>query len=185
MVRLPRLPGLGSGPRRRSVLNVLAVLAIVGVVLIVRPGLQDHRSPMSGTPHPTPSTVEPSAPPHDDARVFVPRSTSRETADRIARPVAVNFVRAWARPDATSAAWFRGVAVYVEPSYAELLRFTDPARVPASRVVGGGRVVSVQPGVVVVDVPTDRGTCHVTVADVSGSGKWLVSTHSWVPAAAR
>jgi hypothetical protein len=129
--------------------------------------------------------VEASEEPHDDARIFVPRTTSPETADRIARPVAVKFVRAWARPDADPEVWWRGVAAYADASYAELLRFTDPGRVPASRVTGGGRVVSVEPGVAVVDVPTDRGSCRVTVADVSGTGTWRVSTHSWVPGGSR
>jgi hypothetical protein len=149
----------------------------------VRPGLR--RDPAPGPATASPSTVSPSYPeepshPADEGGVYVP-SPAGSAGTAAATRVATAYATAWARPDLRATSWWRGVARYAEPGYADLLRSVEPANVPASRVTGAARVVRAAAGVVVVDVPTDAGTCRVTVADTSGAGEWKVSTHSWRP----
>ena len=178
---LPVLGGriLGGGPPRRLLLSVAAVAAIVGVVFVVRPGL-DHRSARPGPVVPTVDirTTDPAGG-EDSGGLYTP--TIRPSARALATEVATGFVTAWARPSLPPERWWDGVARYAEPGYARLLRTVDPVTVPATRVTGSARVVTAEPGLLVVDVPADTGTCRVTVADASGTGVWKVTTHSWIP----
>jgi hypothetical protein len=91
-----------------------------------------------------------------------------------AAPVAAAFARAWARPDLSAAAWWRGVSPSCEGGFARALRSVDPARVPATRVTG--RPVATRGpagGAAVYDIATDAGTLTVTLAAVGG--RWLVT----------
>jgi hypothetical protein len=169
---------LGGAPRPRFLVQVAAVVAILVVIVVVRPGV--HRDPAPAGTTASPSTVEQSPPPEDEGGVYVP-SPAGSTATAEAVRVAAAFTAAWARPDLPAGAWWRGVAAYTEPGYAELLRSVEPANVPADRVTGVAHEVRSGAGLVVVDVPTDAGTCRVTVSDTSGTGEWKVSTHSWRP----
>jgi hypothetical protein len=175
---------LGGAPRPRFLVQAAAVVAILVVVLVVRPGTHREPAPGQGGPTTSPSTVETSAPPADEGGVYVPVPGSAAATDRAVR-VAESFATAWARPTLPATTWWRGVAAYAEPGYAALLRTVDPANVPADRVTGAGSTVSTADGLVVVDVPTDAGTCRVTVADTGGTGEWKVSTHSWRPGGRR
>jgi hypothetical protein len=174
-----RVPLLRGGPPPRLLVTVAAVAAVVVIVLIARPGLPRDRPARTVAP----STVATSAP-ADEGSVYTPSSV-RPVDVAAARRTAVGFATAWARPDLAAGPWWQGVAVYAEPGYARLLRSVDPANVPANRVTGAARVVSEDSGLVVVDVPTDAGTCRVTVADSAGTGTWRVSTHSWIPGGPR
>jgi hypothetical protein len=169
---------LGGAPRPRFLLQVAAVAAILVVIAIVRPGA--HRDAAPGASTASPSTVEQSPHPSDEGGVYVPAPVGSPGV-AAAKKVATAFATAWARPDLPAATWWRAVAAYAEPGYAELLRSVEPANVPASRVTGTARTVRAAAGLVVVDVPTDAGTCRVTVADTAGTGEWRVSTHSWRP----
>jgi hypothetical protein len=171
---------LGSAPPPRVLIQVAAVAALLVVVVIVRPGVNHDPAPGAGTVTASPSTVDESPPPRDEGGVYVPPPGSPERTAEAVR-VAVAYTTAWARPDRPAAAWWRGVAAYAEPRYAEELRTVEPANVPARHVTGPGRTVRTGDGLVVVDVPTEAGTCRVTVADTSGTGEWKVSTHSWRP----
>ena len=169
---------LGGAPRPRFLIQVAAVAAILVVIVLVRPGV--HRDPAPRAVGASPSTVEASPHPEDEGGVYVPAPVGSAAAAAASR-VATDYATAWARPGLPAQTWWRGVAAYAEPGYAELLRSVEPANVPAGRVTGAGHVVRAAAGLVVVDVPTDAGTCRVTVADTSGTGEWKVSTHSWRP----
>jgi hypothetical protein len=180
-----RIPG--GAPRPRFLIQVAAVAAILVVIAMVRPGTHHDVAPGASTGSPSTgasSTVEASPHPSDEGGVYEP-SPVGSTGVAAARRVAAAFATAWARPDLPAATWWRGVAAYAEPGYAELLRSVEPANVPASRVTGTARTVRAAAGLVVVDVPTDAGTCRVTVADTAGTGEWKVSTHSWRPGSPR
>jgi hypothetical protein len=168
---------LGGAPPPRFLLHVLAVVAVLVVILLVRPGLTPDGA--VSTPGAAPSTVDTHRHAEDEGGLYVPTGGHADRA--AAREVAVAFVTAWARPTLAPGPWWDGVARYAEPGYAKLLRTVDPANVPADRVTGTARVVSSEPGLMVFDVPTGTGTCQVTVADASGNGVWKVSTHRWTP----
>jgi hypothetical protein len=168
----------GGGARLRFLPHVIAVIAVVAIVLIARPGLQRDRPPAPGGA--ASSTVDAPSQPPGEGEVYVPSPTSPED-ERTAQQVATGFTRAWAHPALGPEEWWRGVRPYAEPGYAQLLRTVEPSNVPATRVVGPARTVTTEPGLVVVDVPTDAGTCRVTVAKTSATTGWQVSTHGWVP----
>jgi hypothetical protein len=172
--------------RPRFLLQVVAAAAVLGMILLIRPGLPGTAPAPGPSPFAAP-TVDTASPPVDEGGLYVPSSRSADPAAdrRAAGRVATAFTRAWARPDLAPDVWWRGVARYAEPGYGRLLRTVDPANVPASRVAGAAVPVTAEPGLVVVDVPTDAGTCRVTVADEAGNGTWRVSTHSWLPGGPR
>jgi hypothetical protein len=163
-----RLPG---APGRRLLLQVAAVAAVVAAVLVIRPGV-----PRPPRPVPSAPAVAASQTPGDTGKLYVTPSLSAADLGNAVR-VAERFTAAWARPELGAQTWWRGVAAYAEPGYAALLRTVEPSNVPAHRVTGAGRSVRVDGGVVVVDVPTDAGTCRVTVTAAAGTGTWRVSTH--------
>jgi hypothetical protein len=171
-MRLPR--SLGGVARPRFLLQVGAAVALLVIVLVVRPGVS--RPPRTVA---VPPSVEASEPPGDTGELYLSPSVSAVETQRAVR-VAERFIAAWARPDLPAATWWRGVAQYAEPGYARLLRTVEPSNVPAHRVTGPGRTVSVARGTVVADVPTDAGTCRVTVAEPVGTGTWQVSAHELV-----
>jgi hypothetical protein len=86
--------------------------------------------------------------------------------------VAVAFVTAWARPDVSAATWRAALAPLSTPALRKSMRFTDPARVPATRVVARGSTAHLSPGRDVVRVVTDGGT--VAVMLLWDAGRWVV-----------
>ncbi|MBM0201970.1 hypothetical protein JNW90_01715 [Micromonospora sp. STR1s_5] len=100
--------------------------------------------------------------------------TTAATADPAAVSAAVEFTRAWARPDLPTDRWLAGVRPYAIPAYAELLTTVQPTNVPATRVTGLGRAVAATADRVDVDVTTDAGVLRVVC--VRSSGRWLVAT---------
>ena len=72
------------------------------------------------------------------------------------RPLATKFVAAWARPDLTTEQWWAGInAARPDESLAQALGTTDPATVPATKVVGAPKVLEQTDGEARVEVTTD------------------------------
>lgn len=69
---------------------------------------------------------------------------------------ATKFVAAWARPDLTTDEWWVGInAAHPDESLAQALGTTDPATVPATKVVGTAKVLEQTDSEARVEVATD------------------------------
>lgn len=100
-----------------------------------------------------------------------PKPAGPDSAVRAAA-VALAFTRAWADHDKPATLWLAGVTRYADPEFAAQLKSTDPANVPASRVIGQPRPVSVFYASAAFEVPTDSGI--VIVQLVSDGRTWRV-----------
>ncbi|MFE6509392.1 hypothetical protein ACFVDI_20130 [Nocardioides sp. NPDC057767] len=84
------------------------------------------------------------------------------------RPLATKFVAAWARPDLTTDQWWEGInAARPDESLAQALGTTDPATVPATKVVGAAKVLEQTDGEARVEVTTDgpKVIVYLTLVD--------------------
>ncbi|MDR7313405.1 hypothetical protein J2S40_004463 [Nocardioides luteus] len=89
-------------------------------------------------------------------------------------PLATKFVTAWARPDLTTEQWWEGInAARPDESLAQALGTTDPATVPATKVVGTPKVLEQADGEARVEVATDGPTVIVYMTLVDNV--WYVS----------
>jgi hypothetical protein len=84
--------------------------------------------------------------------------------------MATAFVRAWAT-DATRDAWYSAMQPWASTELLRALASTDPAQVPADRVVADARLVSSSKTAAAVVVPTDGGDVQVTLAAEGGGWK--------------
>lgn len=83
-------------------------------------------------------------------------------------PLATKFVAAWARPDLTTDEWWAGInAARPDESLAQALGTTDPATVPATKVVGPAKVLEQTDGEARVEVTTDgpKVIVYLTLVD--------------------
>lgn len=90
---------------------------------------------------------------------------------------AVNFLRAFAATDQSSAAWWADLQPLLSPAAAQDYSYVDPAEVPALEVqsapvhdVPGG-----SPALLQVQVTTSRGDYVVTLTRTSSGEPWLVA----------
>jgi hypothetical protein len=98
-----------------------------------------------------------------------------------AQEVASGVVTAWARPSLPAEQWLAGVRGYLAPDLERAMSYTDPARIPANKVIGPATMVHVLPDGTAAsfEVPTDAGAILVEVVLVDG--RWLAT--DIVPAA--
>ena len=101
-----------------------------------------------------------------------PSSTATAGADAPTR-VALEFATAWTRTTSAQPAWLAGLKPLVTPEYMTALSTVDPARVPATRTLDAGRLLSTSGQQSLVRVATDAG--GMTVALVQRAGQWLVT----------
>jgi hypothetical protein len=102
------------------------------------------------------------------------------TSPGTAKPeaVAYAFAAAWADHENVSAnAWHDRLVPNATTSLSELLADTDPADVPASRVVGRPELVPVGEGLVDAVVTVDSG--KLTLRLIAPEGRWLVDGIDW------
>lgn len=92
--------------------------------------------------------------------------------------VAVRWTQAWVRPpDGTTAQqWLEGLRPLTTDEYLGVLSSVDPSNIPATRVTGPGRAVTVAPQSVRVEVPTDALKLVVVVIDDEAVG-WRVADY--------
>jgi hypothetical protein len=157
------------------ILGVL-VLAIVGLGRVFGTG-NDGRAPVTSR---SPATV-PSADPDDEDSVISPQPPPTPvTSPGTAKPeaVAYAFAAAWAdHGNVSTKAWHDRLVPNSTPELADSLSATDPADVPASRVIGRPELKPVGEGLVDAVVTADTG--RLTLRLVAPEGKWLVSDIDW------
>lgn len=162
----------------RLVLTAVGVLAVV-VAVTVGVGVTNGsvRVPGSATPTssasaaPVPSAVAPLPPVPELEPTTLPVSA----APAAALQVASRWARAWVRPPngTTPTKWLDGLRSTTTDEYLGVLAGVDPSNVPATRVTGAAKAISVAPRSLRVQVPTDALTLVITVVDTDAG--WRVS----------
>jgi hypothetical protein len=153
------------------------VLAIVGLGRIFSDGTGAGPAPL-GAPSPEPAL---SVNPDDEDSVISPGPPpSPKTSPGTAQPeaVAYTFASAWVNHENVSAkAWHDKLVPNATKDLTEQLADTDPADVPASRVIGRPELIPVGEGLVDAVVQVDSG--RLTLRLVAPEGRWLVDGVDW------
>jgi hypothetical protein len=159
-----------------AVVLAILVLAIVGIGRIFA-GSEPDRPPIgSASPAATLSVN-----PDDEDSVISPGppplpTTSPGTAEPEA--VAYAFAAAWAdHRDVSAKVWHDRLVPNATKDLSDQLAETDPADVPATRVVGRPELVPVGEGLVDAVVTVDSG--KLTLRLVAPDGRWLVDSIDW------
>ncbi len=168
--------GSGSGPDSRT-RNVAATPASTSPSATTP---LSATSPASATPptsaaaaFATPTTSAPAAGSATGTNPIIsPSSTPAPGADAPTR-VALDFATAWTRTTSAQPAWLAGLKPLVTPEYMTALSTVDPARVPATRTLDTGRLLSTSGQQSLVRVATDAGGMTVTL--LLRAGQWLVT----------
>jgi hypothetical protein len=159
------------------VLAVL-VLAIVGVGRLVK-GDSGER-PLTSTQSPAPAiSVNPS---DDDSVISTapPPSPTRFPGAAEPEAVAYAFASAWVdHQNVSKKTWHDGIVPNATKRLADKLDNTDPADVPADRLLGRPSLVPTGDGLVNAIVATDAG--KLTLRLVAPDKHWLVDGIDWDP----
>jgi len=161
----------------RLVLTAIGVVALV-VAATIGIGATNGAVSLPGGAQPTPSAAA-AAPPEPVLLPPVPEleptTLPVSAAPAAALQVASRWARAWVRPpDGTTAAtWLDGLRSTTTDEYLGVLAGVDPGNIPATRVTGAAKAVSVSPRSLRVQVPTDTLTLVITVVDTDSG--WRVS----------
>ena len=161
----------------RLVLTAIGVVALV-VAATIGIGATNGAVSLPGGAQPTPSAAA-AAPPEPVLLPPVPEleptTLPVSAAPAAALQVASRWARAWVRPpDGTTAArWLDGLRSTTTDEYLGVLAGVDPGNIPATKVIGAAKAVSVSPRSLRVQVPTDTLTLVITVVDTDSG--WRVS----------
>jgi len=154
------------------------VLAVVGIGRLFADDSSGTPLVDSGSPVPTPTL---SVNPNDEDSVISPAPPpSPSTSPGTAQPeaVAYAFAAAWADHENVSAkAWHDRLVPNATKDLSDQLADTDPADVPAKRVVGRPELVPVGEGLVNAIVRVDSG--KLTLRLIAPEGRWLVDGIDW------
>jgi hypothetical protein len=162
----------------RLALTAIGVLAVL-VAATIGIGMTNGSVGLPVGARPTPSAAAPVAPPEPVLLPPVPEleptTLPVSAAPAAALQVASRWARAWVRPpDGTTAAkWLDGLRSTTTDEYLGVLVGVDPANIPATKVTGAAKAVSVSPRSLRVQVPTDAVTLVITVVDTDTG--WRVS----------
>ena len=162
----------------RLALTAIGVLALL-VAATIGIGMTNGSVALPVGARPTPSAATPVAPPQPVLLPPVPEleptTLPVSAAPAAALQVASRWARAWVRPpDGTTAArWLDGLRSTTTDEYLGVLSGVDPANIPATKVTGAAKAVSVAPRSLRVQVPTDALTLVITVVDTDTG--WRVS----------
>lgn len=177
---MPRLLERGLTGIFRSRWGVAVVLGVlvVAVVGIGRLFADDSGgTPLTSTGTATPSV---SVDPDGDDGVISPEPPRPTTSPGTAQPeaVAYAFAQAWVDHDGVTAqAWHDGLVPNATTDLADELADTDPADVPASRVLERPRLIPVSDGLIDATVDLDTGTLTLRLS--APEGRWLVDGIDW------
>ncbi len=151
---------------------VVAISLAIGVTngSVVVPGPAAPRPSAAAAPAASPGPAQ--LPPVPELE---PTTLPVSAAPAAALQVASRWARAWVRPpDGTSSAkWLDGLRTTTTDEYLGVLAGVDPANIPATKVTGAAKAVSVAPRSLRVQVPTDALTLLITVVDTDAG--WRVS----------
>ena len=172
---------LWQWPLRSPARLALTALGVVAVVVAVSLGIgiTNGSVRVPGGVAPTPGAVAGPAlaPPAPLPPVpeLEPTTLPVSAAPATALQVASRWARAWVRPpDGTAPAkWLDGLRTTTTDEYLGVLAGVDPSNIPATRVTGAAKAISVSPRSLRVQVPTDALTLVVTVVDTDDG--WRVS----------
>jgi hypothetical protein len=162
----------------RLALTAIGVLALL-VAATIGIGMTNGSVALPVGARPTPSAAAPVAPPEPVLLPPVPEleptTLPVSAAPAAALQVASRWARAWVRPpDGTTAAmWLDGLRSTTTDEYLGVLSAVDPGNIPATKVTGAAKAVSVSPRSLRVQVPTDAVTLVITVVDTDTG--WRVS----------
>ena len=162
----------------RLALTAIGVLALL-VAATIGIGMTNGSMGLPVGARPTPSAATPVAPPEPVLLPPVPEleptTLPVSAAPAAALQVASRWARAWVRPpDGTTAAkWLDGLRSTTTDEYLGVLSGVDPGNIPATKVTGAAKAVSVAPRSLRVQVPTDALTLVITVVDTDTG--WRVS----------
>lgn len=125
--------------------------------------------PASGS-RPTPTALPP-------VTELQPSALPLDQAPQAALDVAARWTAAWVRPPAGTPAgqWLEGLRATTTPEYLGVLAGVDPSNIPATRVTGSPKVISVAPRSVRVEVPTDAVTLSEVL--INSDAGWRVSSY--------
>jgi hypothetical protein len=162
----------------RLALTAIGVLAVL-VAATIGIGMRNGSVGLPVGARPTSSAATPVAPPEPvllpPVRELEPTTLPVSAAPAAALQVASRWARAWVRPpDGTTAAkWLDGLRSTTTDEYLGVLSGVDPGNIPATKVTGAAKAVSVAPRSLRVQVPTDALTLVITVVDTDTG--WRVS----------
>lgn len=179
-------------PARLAVTLVVAAAVVAGVTFGVAaaggnqasgklpplpsPAGQPTRTvPSAGFP--AASTTPTALPPVPELQ---PTTLPVSQAPQAALDVAAKWTAAWVRPAVGTPAgqWLEGLRPTTTPEYMGVLAGVDPANIPATKVTGAPRAVSVSPKSVRVEVPTDALTLSEVL--INSDVGWRVSSYDRV-----
>jgi hypothetical protein len=162
-----------------AVILAVLVLAVVGVGRLFT-GSNNSEPPLTTPISPGPViSIDPS---DDDSVVSTGAPPSPKTFPGAAQPEAVAYAFASAWVDHTKVSkktWFDGILPNVTQRLSSDLNDTDPADVPASRVLGRPSLVPEGDGLVTAVVSCDSG--KLTLKLVAPDKHWLVDGIDWDP----
>ena len=162
----------------RLALTAIGVLAVL-VAATIGIGMTNGSVGLPVGARTTSSAATPVAPPEPvllpPVRELEPTTLPVSAAPAAALQVASRWARAWVRPpDGTTAAkWLDGLRSTTTDEYLGVLSGVDPGNIPATKVTGAAKAVSVAPRSLRVQVPTDALTLVITVVDTDTG--WRVS----------
>jgi hypothetical protein len=162
----------------RLALTAIGVLAVL-VAATIGIGMTNGSVGLPVGARPTSSAATPVAPPEPvllpPVRELEPTTLPVSAAPAAALQAASRWARAWVRPpDGTTAAkWLDGLRSTTTDEYLGVLSGVDPGNIPATKVTGAAKAVSVAPRSLRVQVPTDALTLVITVVDTDTG--WRVS----------
>ena len=162
----------------RLALTAIGVLAVL-VAATIGIGMTNGSVGLPVGARPTPSAAAPVAPPEPVLLPPVPEleptTLPVSAAPAAALQVASRWARAWVRPPegTTAAKWLDGLRSTTTDEYLGVLSGVDPGNIPATKVTGAAKAVSVAPRSLRVQVPTDALTLVITVVDTDTG--WRVS----------
>ena len=171
---------LWQWPLRSPARLALTAIGVVALVVAATIGIGATNGavslPVGARPTPSAAAVAPPEP------VLLPPVPELEpttlpvsAAPAAALQVASRWARAWVRPpDGTTATrWLDGLRSTTTDEYLGVLAGVDPGNIPATKVTGAAKAVSVSPRSLRVQVPTDTLTLVITVVDTDTG--WRVS----------
>jgi hypothetical protein len=164
--------GSGSGPdsRTRNVAATPASTSASATAPTTTPAsAMSSAAPASATP----TTSAPAAGSATGTNPIISTSSTPALGAGAPTRVALEFATAWTRTTSAQPAWLAGLKPHVTPEYLTALSTVDPARVPATRTLDAGRLVSMSGQQSLVQVATDAGGMTVTL--VQRAGQWLVA----------
>jgi hypothetical protein len=162
----------------RLALTAIGVLAVL-VAATIGIGMTNGSVGLPVGARPSSSGATPVAPPEPVLLPPVPEleptTLPVSAAPAAALQVASRWARAWVRPPdgTTGAKWLDGLRSTTTDEYLGVLSGVDPGNIPATRVTGAAKAVSVAPRSLRVQVPTDALTLVITVVDTDTG--WRVS----------